>query len=825
LFSTFSGLFSQNKMDTTKINLKDSLSITKKDSLFKDTAIAATKNVFDSRIKYTARDSMVMDNPNEMIYLYGLGTVNYETMDLKAGYISINNKNKLVDAQYVLDSAGKKTEAPAFTDGSQAFDADKMVYNMDTKKGKIYEALTKQEKLLVYGKAIKKDSSKIIYVKDAKCIPCEYADAQTYFQTKKAKIIPDDKVITGPVFLVLAGIPTPLGLPFGFFPSTRKKRSGIIIPQFRDAASLGIGLVGGGYYWGINDYTDLTVTGDIFTTGSWTTRIANRYRINYKMTGNLEVNISRNVGPTGDLPGADKTLNYRINWSHAFDQKFLGDARLSANIDYVGNAFNRVNEFNINTNLNTNINSGIAYSKNFKNFNITSSIQLRQDKTKNTVAINFPNLSFALNPVKLFPNAATNSPLKKIQFNYSSNFNATATTKENSIFTDSTRNLIKSGLTQNASISHFQVIAKYFNFSNSINLSGKAYLQTIRKVDITSIKGEKVIEEQVFDPRAFFNVSYSTGLTTTGIFGNYYYKSKILKQIRHRMDPSVSFSYTPYLGESFYKQKRSYTEFRTKEEIEYSIFENTLFGGPGTSESGNLSFNLANTFEAKVRDKTDTGVTYKKVSLLNAFNLSTSYNLFAKTFQWSPLFISYNTNLFNKIQVQGSFGYSFYGIDNDLKPVNRSAYEVNQKLLRFTGAELGFSTTIDKKDFLSKKDPEKGAEDFIWNLMPTVSCAWRPDPKTNKITPEISTRFSSHIELTKKWKFDLTSGYNLQSKEIVSSSIGVIRDLRCWQMAVQWIPFGFTQGYTISLSLKNEMFKDFAIPRRRNWQDNGNLVN
>ncbi len=820
LFVCIANLNGQNKIDTTKS--KDSLQVVRKDSLFKDTAINATKNVFESRIKYTARDSMVLDNPNEMIYLYGLGTVNYETMDLKAGQITINNKTRLINAQYALDSSGKKIEQPAFNDGSQAFDAEKMAYNMDTRKGKIYEALTKQESLLVFGKSIKKDSSRIIYVKDAKCIPCEYADAQTYFQTKKAKIIPDDKVVTGPVFLVLAGIPTPLGLPFGFFPSTRKKRSGVIIPKFRDAATQGIGLAEGGYYWGINDYMDLTITGDVFTSGSWSANIVNRYTKKYVMSGNAEIGIRRQYFEKGDLPGVKVPIDYNVVIRHAFDQKFLNNARFSASVNYVGGLYNKLSQNNFQGILNNNINSGISYSKSYTNFNISSSANLRQDKTNNTVAISFPQFTFALNTIQIFPNSDPNSPLQKLQFNYSNNLNAEALTKENNLFSDSTWQLIRSGFNHRASITHNQMFAKYFNLSNSISLSGVAYLETTRKFDNLGIKGYSLEQKKIFDPRATVNMSYNVGLTTTGIFGNYYYKSKFLKQIRHRMEPSVAFNYTPYLGDRFYRQNQSYIDSRTKEVIKYSIYEGTLYGGPGESQSGNLSFTLNNTLEAKVRQKSDTGVSYKKINLLNLFNFSTGYNLFAKAFQWSPLSISYATNLFNKINLQGGMAYSYYGIDSTGQAINTSSYKSSKRLLRFTGADINMSTNFDKSFFLGK-DAEKGYENFNWSLSPILTCNLTPDPITQKILPNITSSMGMNVNLTKHWIFAIVTGYNFKAKNIAATTVNITRDLRCWQMNVNWVPFGPFRSYNVGLNLKSTMFQNFKIPRQRNWQDNGAL--
>jgi LptD protein len=826
LYVPFLGiLIAQNNIDTTKSIQKDTTVVSKVKTGFKDTVISKTKNVFDSRIKYTARDSMVLDNPNEMIYLYGLGTVNYETMDLKAGKIVINNKTKLVNAEYATDTLGNKIEKPAFNDGSQAFDSEKMSYNMDTKKGKIYEALTKQENLLVFGKAIKKDSSKIIYVKDAKCIPCEYADAQTYFLTKKAKIIPDDKVITGPVFLVLAGIPTPIGLPFGYFPSTRKKKSGVIIPKFRDAAIQGIGLAEGGFYWAASEYADVTITGDIYTSGSWRANIANRYLVNYKMQGSVNIAIARNYVTNGDLPGAVKPVDYSITWSHAFDQKFLKNARFSANVNYIGGLYNQLNQSNYNTTRDNNINSGISYSKTFKNFNISTSLTLRQNKTNSTVDVSFPQFSFALNPVKLFPNAPQNSPLQKLQFNYSNGFNATASTKENRLFSDSTFNVIKSGFQQNASLTHNQLFAKYFNISNAITLSGVAYLKTTRKNDITSIKGYEIEEKQVFDPKATVNVSYTTSINTTGIYGNYYYKSKFLKQIRHVMQPSVGFNFTPYLGDNFYNQNRTYFDFKTKEEVKYSVYESLLYGGPGTSKSGNVSFSLANTLDAKYKQKSDSGEAFKKASLLNLFNFSTSYNIFAKAFQWSPLNISVATNLFNKIGVSGGANYSFYGLDTGFKDVNKSAYATNNKLLTFKGANISFNTSFDKNYFLPKDDKEKGYEDFKWTLTPIFAIGWTPDYVNNKIKNELTTGLNGNLSLTKNWVFTFNTGYNFKEKVIVLSNVTIARDLRCWQLNINWYPNGPNRGYTIGLNLKNAMFQNFKIPRQRNWQDNGALQN
>ncbi|MCZ8285511.1 MAG: putative LPS assembly protein LptD, partial [Bacteroidia bacterium] len=256
----------------------------------------------DKKVIYNARDSIRYETKGQKVYLFGDAFIEYESMSIKAEYITVDNEKNTIKSTGKKDSLGKYLGSPVFKIDGQESGADSMIYNVKTKKGKIYGIKTKEGELILLGSEVKKDSNDVVYMKDLKCIPCQFEDSRTIFRAKKAKIIPDDKIVTGPMYLENGGVPTPLGLPFGYFPNTKKRHSGILIPTFNSSEVLGYSLKDGGFYWGISDQTDMTIRGDIYTNGSWALRTLNNYNINYKYTGSLSLGYSEFRSGEREIP-------------------------------------------------------------------------------------------------------------------------------------------------------------------------------------------------------------------------------------------------------------------------------------------------------------------------------------------------------------------------------------------------------------------------------------------------------------------------------------------------------------------------------------------
>ena len=376
----------------------------------------------DEKVTYTAQDSVVA-LPNEgKGMLYGKAKVNYGSMNIEAEVIEMDYKRNLVIAYGKKDSLGKNVGNPVFKDGEQTMEADKIMYNLKTKKGKIFNALTHQGELLVIGNEIKKDSMNTIYMKDMKCIPCKDADARTIFRAPKAKIIPNDKIVTGPMYLEIGGAPTPLGLPFGYFPNTKKQHNGILMPTFGSSPERGFNLQNGGFYWGINDKTDMVIGGDIYGNGSWVLRTKNRYNVLYKSNGMLSLQYSSfNIGDR-DIPSQfSRQRAYQIGWQHAQDNKSNPSIRFSASVNIVGNqAYNRLTTVNTGQYLQNTFQSNINFTKTYKFGSLSLNALHNQNSQSHQMDVTLPALTFNVN--RFFPfkrdNAVKPNVLDKIGISY-----------------------------------------------------------------------------------------------------------------------------------------------------------------------------------------------------------------------------------------------------------------------------------------------------------------------------------------------------------------------------------------------------------------------
>lgn len=793
-------------------------------------------------VRYSARDSIVTLPQQGKAILYGQASVDYGSMNIQAEFIEIDYTRNQVTAWGKKDSLGKNIGNPVFKDGSETMEADKIIYNLKSKRGKIYNAMTKQGELLVVGNEIKKDSTNIVYMKDMKCIPCQEADARTVFRATKAKIIPDDKIVTGPMYLEVGGVPTPLGLPFGFFPNTKRQHSGLLIPTFGTSADRGFNLRQGGFYWGISDKTDMTITGDIYANGTWVLRTLNNYKVLYKANGNLFLSYSKfNIGDPDVPPTFSKQKAYELRWLHNQDTKSNPSIRFTANVNFVKNqTFNRLNSINSGQYLTNTFNSKVDFTKTFK----WSSLSLFATHSQNVVTrqmdITLPSLTYYVNT--FFPfrrkSALQQNVFDKLNMSYQLQAQNTLSGSDSLIFTGDIMDKMRYGVMHSVPISTNFNVLKYVVVTPGINLNSYMYANSVSKRYIPRTRPalDTVVTTTDKGFAVGYDASFSTGFSTKVYFD---YLVKGVKRVRHLLIPTLTYGYRPDFGAEqigFWRNVQMDSSGRRRD---YSIFENGIYGGPAQGKQNSLGINLNNTLDAKVKQRSDTGVTYNKVSLLQNLTLNTTYNFAADSFQLSNIGLAARTVLFKNLDINLNATFDPYGYNNEVgRRVQKFAYDYHNKLARFTYAYLTLGTSFGSSKIASirklrKPDmtngAEKGAvpdgnpdEELPWNMTLTYNLTLN-NPDNTRILPTHALNMTADMKPTKFWKVGITSGFDFNTQKLSYTSLDIYRDLKCWEASIKWVPFGFNRSYIVGINLKSSMLRDMVPKRQRQTYDNQQL--
>lgn len=791
----------------------------------------------EHQIIYNARDSIRYEAENQKIFLFGDAFVKYEEMELKAEFFEIDNNKNTITAFGKKDSLGIEIGNPIFKDGDNESSCRKMVYNLKTKKGKIYDVITKEGDLILMGKEVKKDSNNVTYFSKLSCIPCQFSNSRTIFKTSKAKIIPNDKIVTGPLYLEIGGVPTPLGLPFGYIPNTKKRHSGILIPFYGNSENLGFYLKDGGFYWGINDKTDMIIRGDIYSYGSWGLRTINNYNVNYKYSGALSLGFSEFNNGDKEVPNTySKQRDISINWRHIQDQKNNPNTRFSSDVNIRTSKYNTLNALNTGQYLTNTFQSNINYSHSFKSSSLSLNARHNQNTTTRQMDLSFPELTFNINRFYPFKNEnkIKQTPLDKIGISYLFEARNTLSGKDTSIFKGNVGDSLKYGARHTLPISTNVTVFKYFTVTPSLNLSAVMYTKTSEKdFDYATNKINSSIKKEF---KTGYDANFNTSFTTK-LFMDYLFKSNKIKQVRHLLIPTINYTYRPDFGENqFGFWKDILTDTTTKKYTKYSVFENTLFSGPSQGKQNNLGINLNNNLEAKIRKQTDTGFVDKKILILQNVSFGGNYNFAADSFKTSIITATGRTKIwkFFDLVFNSNFDPYFYDFTTNYRTKKYTLSETG-KLARFTTGNISINASFSSStlnSIIKKPDLTNGAEQGAVKTNTAQSQQQLPwklnvyyniglNKSTTTTLKKIQTlNFSGDIAVTKYWKLGLTSGYDFTNKNLSYTSLNIYRDLHCWEARIDWVPFGFRKSYSLTINLKTSMMSDIKVPRQRQWYDN-----
>jgi len=806
---------------------------------------------FDYPVYYDAEDSLLFDFQKKKAYLYGKAVVTYESVVLNSAFIEMDFDNNEVFAFGLTDSTGALTGKPSFKDGEEEFEADTIRYNFRTKKGIIKEVMTEFEGSYLHGSKTKMQPNKDVHMINGKFTTCDLDHPHYYFSISKAKVIPNDKIVSGPAYLVIEDIPTPLGIPFGFFPNTKGGSSGLILPEFGSEDSRGYFLKNGGYYWAINDNIDLTVIGDIFSKGSWGMGILTNYKVRYKYSGSVSFKYGSNKYGYRNI-NQQKESNYSLQWKYTQDPKMRPNSTFSANVNISSSKFDRYNNsYNIGNALTTNKQSSIAYSKVFANspFSITGAIRHNQNNSTGAINLTLPDISFNMSriyPFKRKVKVGESKIYEKIGVSYTMNLTNQISTSDSTFF-DIGFNNITNGISHKIPISTSAKFLKFTTITPSFNYTERWYLKSFQQSwgYATAEDTVETLNSQYISQfsRAW---DYNTGVNwSTQIYGTFNFKKGSLKAIRHVVTPSVSFSYLPDFGKEKYGYYDDYSriqynsntgQYDTVSTI-YSRFTGLPYGSPSRGGAGSLNFNIGNNLEMKLRNKGDTVTTDKKIKLLESLSFSTSYNIMADSLNWAPVAVSGRTKIkfldlsFNANLDPYAYAISPYDSTKAYR-INTTSFSENGKLVRLTTANITAGFSLNSKSFQSPENNSNASAyetlygnpamyvDFNvpWNVRVNYSLGYAKPYMTSTIRQTLNV--SGDFNLTKKWKISFTSGYDLVKKAATPTSIDVYRDLHCWEASLHLVPFGTYRSYMFQINVKASMLKDLKLVKRGSFYDN-----
>lgn len=810
-----------------------------------------------ANVDYAATDSLRFEIKGQKVYLYKEANIKYQAITLKADYVEIDFTKNLVYATGKKDSTGKESGVPEFYDGTQNFKSKTINYNYTTKRGYINTVFTKQDEGYLHGTVVKKMENNITYIKSGSYSTCELEENPHFsFKFNRGKVIPGKRVITGPAYMDIANVATPLLIPFGFFPNRTGQRSGIILPTYGESADRGFYFENFGYYWAASQYMDLTVLADIYTRGSWAIKPTLRYNKRYHFNGSFNFSYAINVLGAADSPDYQKRKDFQVRWVHSQDSKARPHSSFSANVNIVSNSFNKYNlSSSTQSYLSNTFQSSINYSTNFSNkYYLNLNFNHSQNTLNKTINITLPQLSFSVN--QFYPFRRDN-PVGKLRWyeQISMKYNMDAENRYNTVDSNFLKGTwpdsMQNGMRHSFPVSATVRILKFFNWSNSINITDRMYLKTIRKYyqADTIVEGTDTIPPGYgtrtvsgFANAIDFSMSSSVN---TRIYGMYVFKGGVIKAIRHMVTPSVSFYYTPDWGApaiGYYRHIDNDTN-QTNPAV-YSIFERSVYGSPPGQKSGTVSFGISNNLELKVRNRKDTLTGVKKIPLIDDLSFRCSYDLARDSVNWSPITVSGRSSVIKGLTIQYGSTWGIYTRDKYGRSTNTTEWKANHRLVRLdnTTWDVGLSYSLSSDKAKGKKTSTKGTPqeqkdvidyydyyvdfDIPWSFSVNYNFhygkAWNNSSKkrVDQITQTLN--FNGQLNITPKWKISLNTGWDFVHNQLSYTSIDVYRDLHCWEMRFGWVPKGAQQSWNFSINVKASILQDLKLNKKKDFRDYGN---
>ncbi|MBM3920403.1 MAG: LPS-assembly protein LptD [Sphingomonadales bacterium] len=809
-------------------------------------SIATPKSDLDNPIVYKSADSIWFNIRKNKVYLYKNASIEYGDMNLSAHFIEIDLTKKEIFAKGGPDSAGKYSDLPILKDGSDNYKADSIRYNSKSKKGRVYGLrLTQDEAVIHLNKVMKQDDGSFIG-QSGKITTCNEDHPHFYFNASRIKVIPNNKALFGAANLVVEDVPTPLAVPFGIAPLKKGQRNGILFPGYGyNQFNKSFYLQNFGYYLGLGEHADLTLTTDAYLNGDLRFGVSSNMIKRYRYRSNFGLGASWfGNGTERSNPAFKRNLDLSIRGNFGFDPKYLPGISLNGDINIQTGNFNRLNSRDINTISNQQFQSSVNFGKTFfqNKVNFTAAARHSQNTANRDFRLELPSINLGVSSLTPFErkNSSGNRWYEQLRLSYNMQFSNVINTKDTILFSRDYKKALEktqSGISHSLPINtNIKLLKGIVNMSPSFNYRETWYLKaTDQFMDDTG-------KIQTKEENGFFRINnwdFNTGFTTN-IYGTFQRtNAKKIKAIRHTITPTISMGYQPTISAALRGWERNYTDTAGKL-VRYNRFEKGIYGGgQSQSESGYVGIGVNNNLQGKKVVSTDSNGKEKleKFNLIDQLSFNTRYNLAASKFKWNDVSANFNTTLKKNINITARSAFSLYQKDSLLKNVQRFLYEDKKTPLRMRSASMSISTRFgpemfrkkpentaiqnkengedqEKKDIVNRPD-EYFHFDIPWNIALTYVFDYNAEAKTTSLRVGSNRiNISGDLSITPEWKIGYTTGYDLHNKEIASSQFTVSRNLHCWQIDFNWVPSGFAKQWTFSIRPKSGMLQDMKLNKR-----------
>ena len=815
------------------------------------------RNFLDEIINGKNKDSLYYDVRGKMVHIYEQGDVTYGNMNIKADYMRVMMDSKEILAYGKADTSAYGHTRPEFTEAGSTYTMDTVTYNIDTKRAKIYGVVTKDGEGYLTGKEVKMMDDKSFNISGGVYTTCEDTNhPHFYISMSKTKFIPGKKIVSGPLYLVIADVPLPVMIPEIFFPMNTERKTGFIMPSYGEENTRGFYLKNGGYYFHINDYLDFKLTAGIWSLGSWEVNAASTYRVRYKYNGSVGINYAQVV--TGDKGSADykSAGNMKITWTHSQDSKFNPNSTFSANVNFSTPGYNKDASNNLSDYLSAQTTSSVSYSHSWKGTPMSLSANLNYSQNFNTgdVSLGLPNINFNVSrfyPFKRKVVVGKERWYEKIAMTYKAQLQNSINTKYEDLAKPETLGKFKNGVKHTIPISASFNVGGFLNVSPSVNYNERWYFRRVNQSWDPEVGA--IVQDTT---RGFYRVyDYNASVSAnTTIYGMYQFKNPnaFLKAIRHTINLSASASVSPDFGkESYGYWKEVQSNAEGTQTRKYSPYSSEMYGVPGSGRNASLSLSIAQTLEAKVASDQDT-TGMKKVKVIDDFSFSFSYNFLADSMKLSTIPVRIRSNIIKNFGINISMTLDPYEVDKS------TGKRYDRLMLRrgipgriastgwscgytFRSSDLYTEATIND---ISKQYPEYSNPYFFdpndpldpalrrqlmtsqyydfsmpWNFSFNYAINYTNNGIKPKITNTLGFNGSLTLDKDKKWAISYSGGFDFEQKELTPGVVTLVRDLHCWQMNFSCVPIGYRKSWSFNISVKSSLLQDLKYEKNSSHYD------
>jgi hypothetical protein len=845
---TFPKTFLARKSDSLRTGKADSIRITT------DT-IPLSKDSLDAPVHYHADDSALLIVPTRNFLLYGKAATEYKDMKLDAGVISYDDSTKVVKAYGAKDTTGTLSSKPTFVQGDLQSISDTISYNMLNTRALTKNTFFQEGEIFVNARDLKKVDSSSIYAQYARFTTCNLDTPHFAFRTRRMKIVKDKIGVTGRVYPEVESVPIPMiSLPFAIFPLNRERHGGFLFPSFTSSESFGLGLEGLGYYITPNQFSDITVTTNLYSYGGWRVNTAGRYVKRYKYTGSLNLALQKTKTLNSGTFLKDEfsqSNTFMINWSHSRDSRARPGTNFSANVNFGSTRFNQNQFTNPYQNFQNQLSSSISYSKDWNGkYNLSVNLNHNQNSVSRLMNLNLPTATFSVAtfyPFQKKEQVGTPKWYEKIGIGYNGNLQNLISFYDTAFSFKKLLDTLQWGAIHNIPISLSLPPIGPLIATPSVSYSERWYGQRIfRNWNNSSKKVDTVIQKGLYTAR---EMSFGASINTR-IFGTYVFRhSKRIEAIRHEIRPSISFSYRPDFGAKYFYNTQVDDSGRT---MRFSQFDGGIIGSISEGAFGGITFAVDNLLEMKLKN-TDTASKEKskKIKLIDGFGFSGSYNLLADSFALSPISLYARSTLFEKINITASAQVDPYEVSSRGFRINKLLLDPTKlKFGRLVNTSLAVSTSFasksrDGKDkdaadkelpvdpFMTPDEQQRQlqfvranpAEFTDFNIPWTLSLSYslslnrqlKPDYSGFESIVYSSVNFNGDFSLSPKWKIGGNGYYDFKSAKLQQFSMFISREMHCWQLSINVMPIGLYRSFNIMFSPKSGILRDLKINRSRTF--------